>query len=190
VAARPPEAFTDQQDDVVGWVLVALAAVPTDSPLTELLSEQPGDRLSEWSDRLANQIVQLQFEKQLVDQALTKRTSYSSRPAKRTGGAASGAHWGGRSSGVSRQTVYELVRERRRPVSPNDVRAMLAARGIETGTEAMRMALNRLVGDGLLIKVEAGVFALHEHHTANGDGDGEPLSRPLPERRTTRARTD
>ena len=160
----------------------------TESPLTTLLREQPEERLAEWSERLAGQIAQLQFEKRLVDEAYAKRSRRSHRSAKRASGAAGGAASarttnGGHFEGIRWTQVWDVTKRyietNGGPVTPAIICREFAAQGIEAKTEPMRTALNRLAKRGLLVKPNAGEFDLASDGSAR-NGSGEGLSVPEP----------
>jgi DNA-binding transcriptional ArsR family regulator len=104
--------------------------------VADLLAEQSEETLRQMHESLKSELARLTVELQQVDEALAKKT----RKAR----AASG---GGR---LSRDQVYEVMREATSPKTPADVQAQLLRLGYSVTPNAVRNHLRRLEGEGLL----------------------------------------
>jgi hypothetical protein len=118
----------------------------------DLLREQPEETLLEMQASIRADLERLSVELQQVEEALGKK----GRRRKASGSGTAN----GRSSGVSRETVYEVVRASAKPMKPSEVKDALQAQGIVTTTNAMRTSLARLREQGRLESDEDNRFSV------------------------------
>lgn len=145
------------------------------TPLAGALAASLGEeRLAELRDQLTDEIHALQLELTFVEAALSarpRRNRSASRQSKPSNGAS------GRFAGIKRENVLALVKSHGQSVKPAEMVSLFAARGQETNVEAMRTALNRLVKDGSLVKLDPSTFAV-----PNGTGSaGHEPSGQIPQ---------
>jgi hypothetical protein len=140
--------------------------MPRVRTLTALLASQPEEDLVEMRDGIRSEIERLQTELSFVEEALNRKPRRGSRTGPRKTTAR-------RQIGLPREELFRLIAALGRPVTAPEVRDMLAERGIEMRTEAVRTGMLRLVEkDKKLVRVGEGRYAVRKENGAD-----TPLSR-------------
>jgi hypothetical protein len=101
----------------------------------------------------------------MVDEALARkrRLNLTPRPNEEAGGSENGKS--SRFEGLKRDDLFRYIAEVDKPVKPAEMQQVLAEKGIQRTTEAVRNSMTRLVRDGKLIRYADGRFGVHP---ANG----------------------
>ena len=109
----------------------------------DLLAEQPDETLAAMLDSVESELARLTVEKRLIEQA-------RARKARRGSGG----------ERLSRQEVFEAVREAGKPVTAPEVHSLLSVDGHKASLNSVRNHLARLVDEnGWLVKLEGGHYA-------------------------------
>lgn len=146
----------------------------TPRSVIDLLRDQPEETLLAMRSAIQEELARLQVELGQVDTALARRPRRSARPVKATvyGGS------NGRRAVLTRQMLFEFVKELGRPVSPPEVMRAYAERGVTVSSNSVRNSLARLVEiDGLLVRIEDGRYTpADQAAAANRTEANDPLS--------------
>jgi hypothetical protein len=110
--------------------------------VVDLLAEQSEEALKQMRESVQAELARLTVEIQQIDQALAKKSRRS-----RTGGGK-----------LSRDQVVELVVRAGRPLTPAEVRDLVAEQGITASLNAVRNHLLRAEHDGILARFPEGRF--------------------------------
>jgi hypothetical protein len=109
----------------------------------DLLAEQPEEALLAMREAVQKELARLTVEAQQIDQAIAKNSR------RNRGG----------SDRLTREQVFEVVKQAGGPASPAAVHKILAAQGVDASLNSVRNHLTRLVDkNGWLIRMGDGTF--------------------------------
>lgn len=150
--------------------------------VSDLLAAQTERKLTKMRDGIISEMDRLRTELRFVDDALSKKrkpreAAPVDRPAesRKEQPKPRRVSQSGQFEGLPRDELLRYVKEYGQPVSAPEMREYLTTKGIVRKTEAVRIALARLVRDGRLTRIETGKFAVP---STNGNGASPKAERP------------
>jgi hypothetical protein len=147
--------------------------------VSDLLAAQTERKLTRMREGIIGEMDRLRTELKLVDEALSRKRKPredASQPRPQSEVIAARVSRDGRFDGLPRDELLALVAEFGSPVKPAEMREFLMGKGIVRKTEAVRVAMNRLVQAGRLTRSAEGRFAVPN---SNGNGAHSETEPPL-----------